>query len=160
MPLLVLAAEKSWISPNPLAIVTHRQAVLIPTLPSNCSPWTPVSVVYDDSGAFIRFDVYPVAASLVLVEPRILLQAPVSMLIAGIADTLAKWYEADVQMASIQNKSVPLEICYYTAKQCKDVLLHYSEGAVQAAKAGTLNDDFVKVVETIIMLGGNGWRIR
>ena len=33
--------------------VTHRPSVLIPTLPSNCSPWTPVSVVYDDSGAFI-----------------------------------------------------------------------------------------------------------
>lgn len=134
--------------------VTHRQAALIPTLPSNCSPWTPVSVVYDDAGTFIRFDIYPVGASLVLVEPQILLQAPINMLIAGIADTLAKWYEADVQMASIQNKSVPLEICYYTAKQCKDVLLQYSESAVQAAKSGTLNDDFVKVVETIIMLGG------
>ncbi|MCQ6274500.1 iron-containing alcohol dehydrogenase family protein [Bacillus sp. V3B] len=134
--------------------VTHRQAVLIPTLPSNCSPWTPVSVVYDDSGTFIRFDVYPVGASLVLVEPQILLDAPVDMLIAGIADTLAKWYEADVQIAHIKNKPVPLEICYYTAKQCKEVLLQYSEGAVQAAKAGTLNDDFVKVVETIIMLGG------
>lgn len=134
--------------------VTHRQAVLIPTLPSNCSPWTPVSVVYDDSGAFIRFDIYPIGASLVLVEPQILLQAPVNMLIAGIADTLAKWYEADVQMADIKNKSVPLEICYYTAKQCKDVLLQYSEGAVQAAKAGTLNDDFVKAIETIIMFAG------
>ena len=45
------------------------------------------------------------------VEPRILLHAPLEMLIAGIADTLAKWYEADVQMANIQNKPVPLEIC-------------------------------------------------
>ena len=76
------------------------------------------------------------------------------MLIAGIADTLAKWYEADVQMATIQDKPVPLEICYYSAKQCKDVLLQYLEGAVQAAKAGKLNDGFVKVVETIIMFSG------
>ncbi len=76
------------------------------------------------------------------------------MFTAGIADTLAKWYEADVQLAPIENKSVPLEICYFTAKQCKDILLQYSEGAVNAVKAGVVNDDFIKVVETIIMLGG------
>ena len=44
---------------------THKPTVLIPTLASNCSPWTPVSVIYDDAGAFTRFDVYPVGASLV-----------------------------------------------------------------------------------------------
>ncbi|RHW43448.1 iron-containing alcohol dehydrogenase family protein [Neobacillus notoginsengisoli] len=133
---------------------THTQAVLIPTLPSNCSPWTPVSVVYDDTGTFARFDIYPISASLVLVEPRILLLAPLNMLIAGIADTLAKWYEADVQLAEIKNKSIPLEICTYTAKRCKDVLLEHSEGALQAAKSSVLNDDFIKVTEAIIMLGG------
>ncbi|WP_338450343.1 iron-containing alcohol dehydrogenase family protein [Niallia oryzisoli] len=134
--------------------VAHKPAVLIPTLSSNCSPWTPVSVIYDDAGTFIRFDIYPESASLVLVEPRILLHGPLDMFIAGIADTLAKWYEADVQLAAIANKSIPLEICYYTAKQCKDVLLSYSEGAVNAAKTGVLNDDFIKVAETVIMLGG------
>lgn len=133
---------------------THKPTVLIPTLASNCSPWTPVSVIYDDAGAFTRFDVYPVGASLVLIEPQILLHGPLDMFIAGIADTLAKWYEADVQLAPIENKSVPLEICYFSAKQCKDILLRYSEGAVEAAKSGELNNDFIKVVETIIMLGG------
>ncbi|WP_428910194.1 iron-containing alcohol dehydrogenase family protein [Niallia sp. Krafla_26] len=134
--------------------VSHKPTVLIPTLASNCSPWTPVSVIYDDAGTFNRFDIYPVGASLVLIEPEILLHGPLDMFVAGIADTLAKWYEADVQLAHIQNKSVPLEICYFTAKQCKEILLQYSEGAVEAANCGTLNDDFIKVVETIIMLGG------
>ncbi len=134
--------------------LTHKPVVLIPTLTSNCSPWTPVSVIYDDSGRFLRFDIYPVSASLVLVEPRILLQGPVDMLIAGIADTLAKWYEADVQLAAIEDKSVPLEICYFTAKQCKDLLLKHSKSAVSAARTGILNEDFIKVAEAIIMLGG------
>lgn len=134
--------------------LSHRPTVLIPTLASNCSPWTPVSVIYDDAGTFNRFDIYPVGASLVLIEPEILLHGPLDMFIAGIADTLAKWYEADVQLANIENKSVPLEICYFTAKQCKEILLQYSQGAVEAAKTGNLNDDFIKVVETIIMLGG------
>lgn len=133
---------------------TKRQAILIPTLASNCAPWTPLSVIYDNSGAFIRYDIYPICASLVLVEPQILVDAPIEMLIAGIGDTLAKWYEADAQMAGIHQKPVPLQISHYAARQCKDLLLESARGAVAAAKAGVVNADFVKVVEAIIMLGG------
>ncbi|MEH6943282.1 iron-containing alcohol dehydrogenase family protein [Bacillus sp. JJ722] len=134
--------------------VSHKPSVLIPTLASNCSPWTPISVIYDDLGTFIRFDIYPTSPSLVLVEPRILLQAPVDLLIAGIGDTLAKWYEADVQMAGITNKPVALQISHYVAKQCKDVIIQHAKGAIEATKTGMLNDDFIKITETIIMLAG------
>lgn len=134
--------------------LTHKSFVLVPTLASNCSPWTPLSVIYDESGAFIRYDIYPESASLVLVEPRILLNAPINMLIAGIGDTLAKWYEADVQISIIENKPIPLQISHYAARQCKDILLLHSEGAIKAAETSVLNDDFIKVAETIIVLGG------
>lgn len=133
---------------------THKQAVLIPTLASNCSPWTPISVIYDESGSFIRYDLYPVSASLVLIEPKILLDAPIDMLIAGIGDTLAKWYEADVQMAALGNKPVPLQISHYAARQCKELLLEHSKGAILAAKEGEINDSFIKVAETIIVFAG------
>jgi len=134
--------------------LTHKSFVLVPTLASNCSPWTPLSVIYDESGAFIRYDIYPNSASLVVIEPRILVNAPINLLIAGIGDTLAKWYEADVQMSIIENKPVPLQISHYAARQCKEILLAHSAGAIQAAETGILNDDFVKVAETIIVLAG------
>ncbi|GIN61006.1 glycerol dehydrogenase [Robertmurraya siralis] len=134
--------------------MTHTQAILVPTLASNCSPWTPLSVLYDQTGAFIRYDVYPICASLVLIEPNILLHAPKAMFIAGIGDTLAKWYEADVQMERLPNKPVPLQISHYTALQCKNLLMGHSEGAIKAVNNGMLNDDFIKVVEAIIVLGG------
>ena len=133
---------------------TRIQSILVPTLASNCSPWTPLSVLYDDAGSFIRYEIFPVCSSLVLVEPRILLEAPIEWLTAGIGDTLAKWYEADVQMASIEDKSVPLQISHYAAKQCKDILLDQSRSALQAVRNGTLNAAFNKVVETIMVFGG------
>ncbi len=132
----------------------QKPYVLIPTLASNCAPWTPISVIYNESGTFIRYDIYPNNASLVLIEPRILLNAPLEMFIAGIGDTLAKWYEADVQMAKIENKPVPLLVSHYAAKQCKDLLVKHAEAAIEAVKSGVLNDDFIKVFETIITLGG------
>jgi uncharacterized oxidoreductase len=134
--------------------LTHIPHCLIPTLASNCSPWTPISVIYDDAGAFIRYDLYPESASLVLIEPVILIKAPLELLIAGIGDTLAKWYEADVQIAVIEDKPVPLQISHYTAGQCKELLLRHSEEAIEAAKTGVINSGFIKVVETIIVLGG------
>jgi uncharacterized oxidoreductase len=133
---------------------TRKPSILVPTLASNCSAWTPISVIYDDSGSFDRYDIYPTSTSLVLIEPLVLLEAPINLLIAGIGDTLAKWYEADVQMEVIKNKSVPLTISHYTARLCRDNLLQHSESALLAVRDKQLNDDFVRVIETIIMLGG------
>ncbi len=46
--------------------------------------------------------------SRVLVEPRIILNAPAEYLLAGIGDTLAKWYEAVV--LAPQPKALPLTV--------------------------------------------------
>ena len=110
--------------------------------------------MYDHSGRHVDSPQYPENASLVLVEPEILINAPIEYFVAGIADTLAKWYEADVQMAGMENKPVALDISYYAARKCKDNLLEYSEEAIEAVKKGEINDAFMKVVETIIMLAG------
>lgn len=132
----------------------HKPVIAIPTLASNCAPWTPLSVLYDDTGAFIRYDVYPVTTSLLLVDPEILLHAPKDLFIAGIGDTIAKWYEADVQLRTITEKTVPMMISYEAAKQCKELLLIHSTHALEAVDTGILNDAFIKVVETMFMYAG------
>lgn len=132
----------------------HKQVVIIPTLASNCAPWTPLSVLYDDTGAFIRYDVYPVATSLLLVEPALLLTAPRDLFVAGIGDTLAKWYEADVQLGKIDDKTVPMMIAYEAARQCKNILLTQSARALEAVDTQTVNDSFIQVVETMFMYAG------
>lgn len=133
---------------------THKPVILIPTLASNCAPWTPLSVLYDDFGAYVRFDIYPVSTSLLLIEPEILVKAPIDLFIAGIGDTIAKWYEADVQLRTIDNKTVPMMISYYAAKQCKDILFDSYQQGVKAVQTGKVNDDFIKAVETIIVYAG------
>ncbi|MBM7700386.1 iron-containing alcohol dehydrogenase family protein [Kurthia huakuii] len=132
----------------------HKQVIVVPTLASNCAPWTPLSVLYDDTGAFVRYDVYPVASSLLLVEPALLLQAPRELFVAGIGDTIAKWYEADVQLRTIEHKTVPMMISYEAARQCKDILLTQSEKALAAVDTGVVNEAFIQVVETMFMYAG------
>ena len=133
---------------------SHKKCVIIPTLASNCAPWTPLSVIYTEEGLMTHYDIYPTGIELLLIEPRIVLEAPIDLFIAGIGDTLAKWYEADVQIGALEERSVPLDIAYFTAKQCKEVLLTHSERALDAVRTETGNPSFIKVVEAVIVLGG------
>ncbi|MBB6451947.1 putative oxidoreductase [Salirhabdus euzebyi] len=128
--------------------------ILIPTLAANCAPWTPLSVFYDGEGNFLHYTIFPKSTYMVLIEPRILLDAPVDYLRAGIGDTLAKWYEADVLSKDISPKPLPLEIALHAAKMCKEVLLKEGEEAISAVYKGHLTSSFVRVIETIILAGG------
>lgn len=130
------------------------KSVLIPTLPSNCAPWTPLSVLYTEEGTMTHYTIYPESIDLLLVEPRVLIDAPVSMLVAGIGDTIAKWYEADVQISRFEDPQIALKIAHYTAKLCADEMFENAEAAIEDAKQGKLSDAFIKVAETIFMLGG------
>ncbi|PPA70993.1 iron-containing alcohol dehydrogenase family protein [Jeotgalibacillus proteolyticus] len=130
------------------------KSVLIPTLASNCAPWTPLSVIYNEKGIMTHYDVYPMSVDLLLVEPRLLVTAPVSLLVAGIGDTLAKWYEADVQISRLENPSHAIRIAHYTARLCADTMFEHGERAVEDAKNNRVTDSFIKAAEAIIMLGG------
>ncbi|MDN7240985.1 iron-containing alcohol dehydrogenase family protein [Planococcus sp. N028] len=129
-------------------------SVLIPTLASNCAPWTPLSVLYTEEGTMTHYTVYPGSVDLLLVEPRILIDAPVPMLVAGIGDTIAKWYEADVQISRFEDPPIALKIAHATAKLCAEEMFDNAEAAITDAKNGKLSPAFIKVAESIIMLGG------
>ncbi len=133
---------------------TGLPVILIPTLASNCAAWTPLSVFYDLEGNFEEYTVFPRSTWLVLVEPNILIESPSSFLRAGIGDTIAKWYEADVLTRDLPTKEVPLEIALQAARLCRDTLLREGREALKALEAGTITDSFKRTVETIIMAGG------
>lgn len=133
---------------------TKVPVILVPTLASSCAAWTPLSVYYTDEGQFIYYRYHTESANMVLIEPQIILQSPVEYFIAGIGDTLAKWYEADVLIRDLKERPLAVDIAYYSAKTCEQVLFDLSSQAVEDQKNGVLSSAFIKVVETIIMAGG------
>ncbi|MFD2043587.1 iron-containing alcohol dehydrogenase family protein [Ornithinibacillus salinisoli] len=128
--------------------------ILVPTLASNCAAWTPLSVFYDQKGNFLTYDVFSYSTFMVLVEPDILIDSPVAFMRAGIGDTIAKWYEADVLTRHMTPKPIAVEIAIHAAKLCRDVLLEEGTVAITAMKAKQVTPSFVRVIETIIMSGG------
>ena len=128
--------------------------VLLPTLAATCSAWTPLSIMYDRNGAMVAYDIHPRANALVLLDPLVLLDSPPELLAAGIGDTLAKWYEADVILSRIPNPSVELTVAAFAARLCRDNLLRDGEAAMAALAAGELDDAFARTVETVVLAAG------
>lgn len=104
--------------------------VAIPTIAATCAAWTPLSVWYNDAGQALQFEIFDDANFLVLVEPRIILQAPDDYLLAGIGDTLAKWYEAVVLAPQPETLPLTVRLGINSACAIRDLLLTSSEQAL------------------------------
>ncbi|POT58246.1 oxidoreductase [Citrobacter amalonaticus] len=134
----------------------------IPTIAATCAAWTPLSVWYNDEGQALQFEIFDDANFLVLVEPEIILNAPEEYLLAGIGDTLAKWYEAVVLAPQPETLPLTVRLGINGAQAIRDVLLDSSEQALEDKKQGKLTQAFYDVVDAIIagggMVGGLGER--
>lgn len=136
--------------------------VAIPTIAATCAAWTPLSVWYNDAGQALGYEIFNDANHLVLVEPEIILRAPAEYLLAGIGDTLAKWYEAVVLSPKPENLPLTVRLGISAALSIRDVLLESSEQALEDSAQGLLSQKFLDVVDAIIagggMVGGLGER--
>ncbi|MRX73822.1 iron-containing alcohol dehydrogenase [Bacillus lacus] len=139
------------------AIQAGVKSVLIPSIAATCAAWTPLSVFYNENGAFTHFTEFPAANTLVLVEPAVIAQAPVKYLKAGIGDTLAKYYEAEALISSFyKGKELPvwLQISREAARICKETLLKDAAAAIESAEKGKVTEELLSVIDAIILTGG------
>ena len=73
-----------------------RAMVMIPTAAASDAPCTFVSVLYSENGQEIVGDrIFHKCPDLVYVDTTIVAQAPVRLLVSGMGDALATWYEME-----------------------------------------------------------------
>ena len=101
------------------------------------APCTGLSVVYNDDGSFNKYLFYPQNPYAVLVDSRVIANAPVKFLIAGMGDALETYFEG---RASLRTESPSLESGGITragmsiAKTCYDTLRKYGKAAIIACE--------------------------
>ncbi|MDR0920946.1 MAG: iron-containing alcohol dehydrogenase family protein [Lactobacillales bacterium] len=138
------------------AHLTNVNFGVIPTLASNCAPWTPLSVMYKENGEsegktehFLR------QASFLLTDPRLIIDSPVRYFIAGLADTIAKWYESVSILSQEQLKNEPfLQIAGFTAALCKETIEKEAIKAIEDMKNGEVSEEFVRLSEIVFAVAG------
>ena len=94
------------------------ELIVIPTLVSNCAPFTPVIVAYYPDHTICKIDYAKKGAYMTIVDTRFLLATPVDYFIAGIADTLAKYYEMEaiVRTMAEEDKTALVRLGFQSAK--------------------------------------------
>ena len=70
--------------------------ITIPTSSATCAGWTSLSNIYSPNGAFVEDRSLRSCPELLIFDHGIVKKAPKNTLASGIADALAKWYEASL----------------------------------------------------------------
>jgi len=132
----------------------NKPLVAIPTIAATCAAATPITILYSSEGEFIGIERRAKAPELVLVDSEIIVNAPVRYLIAGIGDTLAKWFETKTSV----KKAVPTvfnQTAVAIAGQVYQTLLQIGKEAVNSVRTRKVTKEFEDIIDTIILVSGS-----
>jgi glycerol dehydrogenase len=131
-----------------------------PTTASSDAPCSALSVVYTDDGHFDRYLFYKRNPELVLVDTTAVAQAPLRLLVAGMGDALATWFEARTVIEAHRPNQLQggtTSSAGALARLCYQMLLDDGLAASQAVQAGVVTPALERLVEANTLLSGLGF---
>lgn len=134
--------------------------VITPTLASTDAPCSALSVIYSQTGGVEGFRFYNRHPLLVLVDTEVVARAPKRLLVGGLGDALATWFEARSVRESCRHNVVgglPSHTGTALAKLCCEILLADGPAACDAVEAGATTPALERVVEANTLLSGLGF---
>ena len=132
----------------------------IPTVASNDSPCSALAVMYDKNhrlDVVLRLKRNP---DLVLVDSKVIAEAPTRFFVAGMGDALATWFEALAcakSGATNSHAGLPTTAGLGLARTCYDTLMQYGISAKLAVDRNTVTPAVERVIEANILLSGLGF---
>lgn len=134
--------------------------IIVPTIASTDAPCSALSVVYTDDGVFEEYLLLPRNPDLVLVDTYVIANAPARLLVAGIGDALATWFEARATAESFGTAMAggqPTVTSLTIAQTCYHTLLEEGLKAKLAAERKVVTEAVDRVVEANTYLSGIGF---
>lgn len=144
------------------AAAAQRQLPFVscPTIASTDAPCSAISVVYDEAGVFVEYLTHPVNPVLVLVDSRVIAEAPTRLLVAGMGDALSTMFEARA-CSTAQRPNTRGGACTRSAlalaELCYRTLLADGEAALRAARAHDMTPALERIIEANTLLSGLGF---
>lgn len=134
--------------------------IMVPTIASTDAPCSSVCVVYTPEGTFLRADCLHKNPDAVIVDTKVIAQAPARFLAAGMGDALATWFEAEscqIKRAPNIAGAVGSMTAYAMARLCWDTIREYGATALASGRACAVTPAFERVVEANTLLSGLGF---
>jgi glycerol dehydrogenase len=133
----------------------------VPTVAATDAPTSAISLVYDEKGQVEATILFPANPAMVLVDTAVIALSPVRLLVAGMGDALATYFEADMcyrtTSPSIQTGALSTITARTLGKLCFDTLMKYGVEAKAEAEAHIAGPALEAVVEANVLLSGLGF---
>ncbi len=131
-----------------------------PTVASSDAPCSALSVIYSEAGVVEVLRPYRKNPDLVLVDTQVIALSPPRLLVAGMGDALATWFEAVTCVrAGVKNMrgGLSTQSALALAKLCYRTLLADGADALQAVQAQVVTPALERIVEANTLLSGIGF---
>jgi len=134
--------------------------VIVPTIASTDAPCSALSVIYSDEGVFEEYLFLKQNPNLVLVDTAVVAKSPTRLLVAGMGDALATYFEA--RACAITNAvscagGTSTMAAQTLAKLCYDTLLENGFKAKLAVESNCTTKAVEKIIEANTLLSGIGF---
>jgi glycerol dehydrogenase len=133
----------------------------VPTIAATDASTSAASLVYADDGTLEATIIFPTNPTMVLVDTAVIAKAPVRLLVSGMGDALATYFEADMCFRtsgpSVQTGAQSTRAAQALAKLCLDILMDYGVHAKIEAETHVPGPSLDAVVEANVLLSGLGF---
>lgn len=132
-----------------VAYYMKKPVMIVPTIASTDAPCSALSVIYTDEGVFEKYLFLPSSPNMVMIDTDIVSKAPVRLLISGMGDAMATYFEARACKRSDAANCVGGKCTLAAmnlAQLCYDTLMDSGVQAMIAVKEGICT----KAVENVI----------
>ena len=133
----------------------------IPTVAATDASTSAVSLVYSDNHTVEATMIYPTSPTMVFVDTSVIAKSPVRLLVAGMGDALATYFEAAMTYQTgsraVVTQSYSTRATQALARLCFDLLMEYGVQGKIEAEAGVPGPGLEAVVEANILLSGLGF---
>jgi glycerol dehydrogenase len=133
--------------------------VIVPTVASSDAPTSAMVIYYHEDGTFQEVLLTKRNPNVVLVDTHIIANAPVRMLVAGMGDALATFFEARTCVENHRRNYAGGTFTlasFALAKACYEALLANGPAAVMAVRSKVVTKALDNVVEANTLLSGIG----
>lgn len=134
--------------------------VIVPTVCSTDAPCSSLSIMYDDDGVFDCYFFLKACPNIVLVDTEIISKAPARLLVAGMGDAMATYFEARACRQSGSNNQIgakPTRAASEMAALCWKYLKEDGLKAKQAVEAGVVTEALENIIEVNTYLSSVGF---
>lgn len=155
-----MGGGKAFDTAKAVAYYEGLPVIIVPTIAATDAPCSALSVVYTDEGVFESYLVLPKNPEVVLVDTDIVAKAPARLLVSGMGDALATWFEA---RACTESNASNMSGCKSTkgavalAKLCYDTLISDGFKAKLACEGNVCTKAVEDIIEANTYLSGVGF---